>query len=289
MRVIFFIAKLSGYSNRRINAVPFNLLVDEEQYSSFCQYVNDNYPEIRCDDSKLTGELRKLIEKRIREFLNGRPDYTKDDIKFDVDSIMKVSVLDEHVSVDGDHPQDITETHTGILIYEGRQFAFNQRLVYRKETVYSRVVSSASAGVSLLPEKEYHGHSLGDIVEACENALLSEKKARDKEEYLTQLSNWRAYYTSNKNAFLDWFSPLIEANKQGKNCKVFNSEINANGLSKWDLHRLEHGRCSFCGTGCQIIKDPYPDKEHAPQWSELGVEENHCPELPWRIMYWRLR
>ena len=85
MRVIHFRAKRSHF-----NAVPFDLLVEEEQYSSFCQYVKDNYPKIRCDDSTLSEELGQLIKKRIREFLNGHPEYTADDIRFSVDSIVKI-------------------------------------------------------------------------------------------------------------------------------------------------------------------------------------------------------
>lgn len=254
----------------------FRILVDEDTYYLFARYIRQNYPNVGCNDTKMPSVLRNAIDKGINEYLEDYPYYKGTEAEFsDVDSLYQLSILkDSIVSKTAKGDIYVIEDHEGIVLYSEREIAFRYRTSYFLSDKMYDTSTAITYYAYLLPEKRYHAESTV-LSDACKKAIESENKAKEYELYKADFKVWEDYYRANKDAFNNWFFPLLESRKACKKCQTF---IKWSVLNKHDILSLEKGTCPFCASFCRLASNSLKEGEHAKQWYELKLDDHYCPD-----------
>lgn len=254
----------------------FNVIVDEDTYYLFGRYLQENYPDVGCYDTNMPSVLRKTLHLSINKYLEDHPYFRGAEARFsDIESLQQISIInDSIVSKTAKSDYLIIEDHEGVVSYCDRSFAFRYRTSYDpSDKVYIAACSAITYDVYMLPEKEYHGQST-NMARACQEAINSEKEAKDYELYQADFKVWEDYYRANKDAFNRWLFPLLDSPRV---CEICISFIKWSVLTKQSLLSLEKGICPFCASHCTLASNSLKEGEHAKQWYELKLDDHYCP------------
>ena len=256
----------------------FRIIVDEDTYYLFARYIREYYPDVGCNDTNMPPVLKEVINSSINTYLEDHPYYKETEARFsDIESLHQISILnDSIVSKTVKNGIFVIENHEGVVSYCDRSFAIRYRTSY---DLYDKVYIPCSAityDVYLLPEKKYHGQSTS-LASACQNAIDIERRAKEYELYKADFKVWEDYYRANKDAFNNWFSPLLESRNACKKCRT---SIKCSVLSKHQILSLEKGTCPFCASFCKLATISLKEGEHSEQWYKLKLDEYQCPDMP---------
>ena len=230
---------------------------------------------MQCDNPKLPDDLKRIIDTGIKQFLAEAPDCADAVFSFgDTKTILLTTIQEDHiVSSKCFNEHFAEEVHEGIVLYEGRNYLYKSEFRYCPSALIG--ANTVLYEVWLLPDKKHQGHAL-DLVSACEDLKKWESESIKREKFESEMRGWAEYYEANKDAFLEWFAPLLDSPRA---CPKVKLALQVRAPFKKDLISFDHGRCDLCINFCKLIENSIPWGEHSPQWYELGVDD-HCPEFP---------